>query len=52
MKRNKQSNLEDGMSQPAIDSGKEELPPDLSNKMTKLIINPDHSWCTVDEKVG
>jgi hypothetical protein len=39
------------MSQPTIDSGKEELPPDLSNKMTKLIINSDQSRCAVDEKV-
>ncbi|PNX75531.1 hypothetical protein L195_g031468 [Trifolium pratense] len=28
------------------------VPPDLSNKMTKLTINPDHSRCTMGEKVG
>ncbi|MCI86260.1 hypothetical protein A2U01_0107540, partial [Trifolium medium] len=26
------------------------VPPDLSNKMTKLTVNPDHSRCTVGEK--
>ncbi|MCI84478.1 hypothetical protein A2U01_0105756, partial [Trifolium medium] len=28
------------------------VPPDLSNKMTKLTINPDHPRCTVGEKGG